>query len=50
MLFRSELHDTVVQKIRDAGMQEIMKRIYARITAEDYEGNLDADLEFAGKL
>lgn len=47
---KDELHDTVVQKIRDAGMQEIMKRIYARITAEDYEGNLDADLEFAGKL
>ncbi len=47
---KDELHDTVVQKIRDVGMQEIMKRIYARITAEDYEGNLDADLEFAGKL
>ena len=47
---KDELHDPVVQKIRDVGMQVIMKRIYARITAEDYEGNLDADLEFAGKL
>lgn len=47
---KAGLNDMVVQKIRDVGMQEIMKRIYARIAAEDYEGDLDADLEFAGKL
>ena len=45
-----ELHDMVIQKIRDVGMQETMKRIYARVIAEDYERNLDADLEFVETL
>lgn len=41
-----ELHDLVVQKIKDVGLQEVMRSIYARIAAEDYEGDLDADMEF----
>ncbi len=45
-----ELHDMVIQKIRDVGMQETMKRIYARVIADDYERNLDADLEFVETL
>ena len=40
----------VIQKIRDVGMQETMKRIYARVIADDYERNLDADLEFVETL
>ncbi len=44
------LHDMVIQKIKDVGMQEIMKRIYARVMAEDYERDLDADLEFVENL
>ena len=45
-----ELNDTVVQKMREIGVQEVARQIYARLVSEGYTGDVDADLEFVKSI
>lgn len=45
-----ELHDLVVDKMKEVGMQETLRVIYARIISDDYAGDLDSDFEFVKNI
>lgn len=47
---KDELNDTVVEKMREIGVQEVARQIYARLVSEGYTGDIDSDLEFVRSI
>lgn len=46
----NELYDVVVEKMREIGVQEVARQVYARLDSEDYAGDMDSDLEFVKSM
>lgn len=47
---RDELNDVVIEKMREIGVQEVARQIYARLVSEGYTGDIESDLEFVKKM
>ncbi len=44
------LHDLVLDKMKEAGVKKTAQAIFSHITAENYQPNLDADIQFVQEI